>query len=99
MPSIGTPSRWRTGVRVLDLTSMARKPAPRWMRFGVAAASWIVGASIAQEALEADLGSLGRQLEERIELQLKGGAAARPPRPQPERSHEDAIEPWELVSV
>jgi hypothetical protein len=69
------------------------------MRFGVAAASWIVGASIAEEALGTDIGRLGHQLEERIELQLKGGSIVRPPRPQPERSHEDSIEPWELVSV
>lgn len=69
------------------------------MRFGIAAASWIIGASIAEEALGTDIGSLGRKLEERIELQLKGGAPPLPPHQQPERTHEDSIEPWELVSV
>jgi hypothetical protein len=78
---------------------MARKPAPPWMRFGVAAASWIVAASLAQGALGTDIGSFGRKLEERIELQLKGGSGPQPTRQQPERTHEDSIEPWELVSV
>ena len=78
---------------------MTRKPAPRWLRFGVAATSWIVGACVAEGAFGTDIGSLGRKLEERIELQLKGGGATSPVRPQPERSHEDSIEPWELVSV
>ena len=69
------------------------------MRFGVAAASWMTAASLAQGALGTDIGSLGRKLEERIELQLKGGGPPSPLRPQPERTHEESIEPWELVSV
>ncbi|HZU85260.1 MAG TPA: hypothetical protein VE987_20145 [Polyangiaceae bacterium] len=77
---------------------MARKPAPRWMRFGVAAVPWVLAACFAQGALGTDIGSLGRKLLERIELQLKG-RAPQPQHPQPERTHEDSIEPWELVSV
>jgi len=47
----------------------------------------------------ADIERAGRKLEERIEMQIKGGGApVQPPKP-PERSHEDSIEPWELVCV
>lgn len=42
---------------------------------------------------------LGHDLQERIEMQLKGGGVLPQPVQQPERSHEDSIEPWELVSV
>jgi hypothetical protein len=77
---------------------MARKPASRSMRLGVALASWVVAAWVAEGALGADIGREGRKLEERIELQLKGGSGQQSA-PQPPRSHEDAIEPWELVGV
>lgn len=68
------------------------------MRFGFALASWMVAAWFAEGALGADIGSEGRRLEERIEMQLKGGRPP-PPAQQRERSHEDSIQPWELVSV
>jgi hypothetical protein len=77
---------------------MARKPASRSMRLGVAVASWVVAAWVAEGALGADIGREGQKLEERIEMQLRGGGG-QPSPPQPARSHEDAIEPWELVGV
>jgi len=64
-----------------------------------AAASWVVAAWLAEGAVGADIGGAGRKLEERIEMQLKGGGTPPPSPKQPERSHEDSIEPWELVRV
>jgi len=78
---------------------MACKPASRWRRLGVAVASWVVAAWLAEGALGADIGREGHKLEERIEMRLKGGGALPQSAPQPARSHEDSIEPWELVSV
>jgi hypothetical protein len=78
---------------------MARKPALRSMRLGVAVASWVVAAWLAEGALGADIGRAGHKLEERIEMQLKGGAGPPQFAPPPARSHEEAIEPWELVGV
>jgi hypothetical protein len=78
---------------------MARKPARRWMRLGVAAASWVLVAWLAEGAVGADIDRAGRKLEERIEMQLRGGSGLRQPVEQPERTHEDSIEPWELVGV
>jgi hypothetical protein len=77
---------------------MARKPTSGWMRLGFAVASWVLAAWLAEGALGPDIDGAARRLEERIELQLKGGAPP-PPAQQRERSHEDSIEPWELVSV
>jgi hypothetical protein len=91
-------SRWRPGGPVLDSIRMARKPAPWLVRLGVAVASWAVAVSVAQVLLGADIGRAAQQLEERIELQLRGLHI--PADPPPERSHEDeSLEPWELVSV
>jgi len=78
---------------------MARKPGPRLRRLGVAVASWVIAAWLAEGVVGPDIGRAGRKLEERIEMQLKGGGAPLPPPKQPERSHEDSIEPWELVRV
>ena len=78
---------------------MTRKPAPPWRRVGVAVASWAIAAWLVEGAMGADIERAGRKLEERIEMQIKGGGApVQPPKP-PERSHEDSIEPWELVCV
>jgi hypothetical protein len=77
---------------------MARKPALRWMRFGVAVASWITAAFLAEGALGGDIGRAGHRLQERIEMQLREGGRLPKLPAQPERTHEDAIEPWELVS-
>jgi hypothetical protein len=77
---------------------MARKPAPRLVRLGVAVTSWAAVVTVAQGLLGADLARAAEDVEERIELQLRGRRA--PAEPQPERSHEDeSLEPWELVSV
>jgi hypothetical protein len=79
---------------------MARKFASPWMRLGVAVAPWAVAAWLAESTLGADIGRAGHKLEQRIEMQLKREAVPAPPPPsQPERTHEDAIEPWELVGV
>jgi hypothetical protein len=68
------------------------------MRIGAAVASWGLAVLLAQAALAGDIGRAVEQLEQRIELQLRGGSIA-PPADSPERTHEEAIEPWELVSV
>jgi hypothetical protein len=77
---------------------MARKPA-RWLvRLGVAVTSWMVALTVAQALLGGDLARAAEEVEERIELQLRGVQPS--PDPQPARSHEEeSIEPWELVSV
>jgi hypothetical protein len=77
---------------------MARKPAPWLVRLGVAVASWAAAVSIAQAVLGPEIEQAAHQVEERIELQLRG--LRTPADPLPERSHEEeSIEPWELVSV
>jgi hypothetical protein len=77
---------------------MARKPGPWLVSFGVAVTSWAAAVSIAQAVLGADIGRAAKEVEDRIELQLRGLRA--PPQPPPERSREqDPIEPWELVRV
>ncbi|HEY5242925.1 MAG TPA: hypothetical protein VIJ22_15705 [Polyangiaceae bacterium] len=77
---------------------MARKPAPWLVRLGVAVTSWVAAVTVAQALLGADLARAAEEVEERIELQLRGLRA--PLDPQPARSHEDeSFEPWELVSV
>ncbi len=69
------------------------------MRLGLAVASWVMAAVLAEQALGADIGRAGHRLEERIEMQLRGGAIPPPFPQQRERSHEDSIAPWELVNV
>jgi hypothetical protein len=77
---------------------MARKPAPWLVRLGVAVTSWVAAITVAQAVLGPDLARAAEQVEERIELQLRGLRV--PANPLPERSHEDeSFEPWELVSV
>jgi hypothetical protein len=82
---------------------MGRKPIPRWLRVGVAVATWAATVVLVESSAESEIGRTARQLEERIELQLRsmdrGGAVAPQPDPRPERSHEESIEPWELVGV
>jgi hypothetical protein len=68
------------------------------VRLGVAATSWMVALTVAQALLGSDLARAAEEVEERIELQLRGVPPA--PDPPPQRSHEEeSIEPWELVSV
>lgn len=69
------------------------------MRVGIAAAPWVLSGWLAESALASDIGRTNRDIEERIEMQLKGGIGVPLPASQPERSHEDSIEPWELVGV
>jgi hypothetical protein len=69
------------------------------MRFGVACASWALAVWLAMGALGSDIDRAGQKREERIERQLKGGVILPGPPVPPERTHEDSIEPWELVSV
>jgi hypothetical protein len=58
----------------------------------------VAAITVAQAVLGPDLARAAEQVEERIELQLRGLRA--PADPLPERSHEDeSFEPWELVSV
>lgn len=81
---------------------MMRKPRLSWLRVAVAGATWVVTVGVVEAAVESEFGPTARQLEERIELQLRLMQripdAAPEPRP-PERSHEESIEPWELVGV
>jgi len=79
---------------------MGRKPgrsALRPLRTGIAAASWLAGVCATQAAFGPELGRAVRQLEDRIELRLRGAPSPEPQ--QPARTHEESIEPWELVSV
>jgi hypothetical protein len=76
---------------------MACKFAPRWLRISVAVASWAIAVSVVQVAVGVEIGRETHELEQRIELQLLG---PRPPDPgKPEKSHENSIEPWELVGA
>jgi hypothetical protein len=78
---------------------MTRKAALHWIRLATAAATWTVAGWIAEDAVGSELGIPGHDMEERIELQLRGrgGPAVTPE--QPPRTHDDSFEPWELVSV
>ena len=82
---------------------MRRKPIARWLRVALAAATWAGTVGLVEASAEREIGRTARQLEERIEQQLRsmerGRAAAPPPAPTPQRSHEEPIEPWELVGV
>jgi hypothetical protein len=78
-----------------------RRPIDWWIRVFAAAATWAVTVVTVEAAAENEIGRTARQLEERIELQLR--LMEQGPEPQPEstpaRPHEDTIEPWELVGV
>jgi hypothetical protein len=74
------------------------KPLGSAARVGAMLVSWLAAATLAQGLFGGSVGHVGpalEQLEERLE---RKGAAPQPP-PQPERSHEDMLEPWELVKV
>jgi hypothetical protein len=82
---------------------MRRKPIARWLRASVAVATWAATVALVEASAESEIGHSARQLEERIELQLRtmdrGRAIAPQPDQPPARSHEESIEPWELVGV
>jgi hypothetical protein len=56
-------------------------------------------AVVAQLAVGAEFAEASRQVEDRLELQIQGNPASAPSPLQPERTREESIEPWELVSV
>src|SRR6185312_4673498 len=86
----------------LRLSAMVRKSSEHWMRIVIAVSSWIAAVTFLELAAETEIGRTARQLEERIELELRMMERFRGPEiqpPAPERSHEESIEPWELVGV
>jgi hypothetical protein len=79
----------------------ASRSASRFLGVGVAAASWVLSVTVMQAVAGTEIRRGARQLEQRIELQLqlKGGHAPVRGGERRERTHEESIEPWELVSV
>jgi hypothetical protein len=76
---------------------MARNYVP-CLRFLLAAALWGAAVGSAQGALGGPIARAAHDVEERIELRVRGVAPE--PEPQPARSHDsEVIEPWELVGV
>jgi hypothetical protein len=84
---------------------MVRKSSQYWMRIGLAVFAWVAAVGVLEAGAETEIGRTARQLEERIELELRlmehfHGPETDPGGPRaPERSHEESIEPWELVGV
>ena len=81
---------------------MMRKFRLPWLRTAIAATTWAATVGIVEAAAQSEIGRTARQLEERIELQLRQMERAPVPEQElrsPERSHEESIEPWELVGV
>ncbi len=78
---------------------MTRKPPFWWMRIGVGLASWAAAASLAETTLGSEIHGKARRFEDRIEMQLRGSSPVPIDSSPPERTHEESIEPWELVSV
>jgi hypothetical protein len=74
---------------------MGRKPPGSTARVGATLVSWLAAASLAQALFGGSVGQLVPAIEQRLER--KG--APPEPAPQPERSHEEMLEPWELVKV
>jgi len=64
----------------------------------VAVASWTLCVSVVQEAFGDDVGRAARPLQEKLELRVRDHNSP-PPGKQHERTYDDSIEPWELVSV
>jgi hypothetical protein len=76
---------------------MARKPHTRVF---LAALSWCVTAVVVQGSVGADIGSAVREFQERIELRIRQpNSPFSDPEPPEQRTHEESIEPWELISV
>jgi hypothetical protein len=70
------------------------------VRIILAVAFWGAALGSSQALLGGDVGRAVRELEQRIEMRVRGAGAPAPPQSQPPRSHEqDSVEPWELVSV
>ena len=77
---------------------MVRNSAPGPVRTAFAVLAWVLAATVVQGVLRPELGAKVRHLDEAIELQLESAPAAPPP-PAPSRSHDEDLEPWELVQV
>jgi len=70
------------------------------MRVGIGVTFWVASASLAEATLGSEIEGKMRLLEDRIEMQLRGcSPPAVEPSPSERTHHEEAIEPWELVSV
>jgi hypothetical protein len=74
---------------------MGRKPLGSTLRALAILVSWLAAASLAQGLFGGSAGQVGPAIEQWLER--KGMAPQ--PAPQPERSHEEMLEPWELVKV
>jgi hypothetical protein len=83
--------------------ALPRSRGARVRRIWLAVASWVAAVSVVEASVGSEIGQMARQLEERLELQIQGPPAApldpHPPAQRPERTRDDSIEPWELVSV
>ncbi len=82
--------------------ALPRSRVARVRRICLAVASWVAAVSVVEVSVGSEIGQTARQLEERLELQIQGPPP--PPDPQgpdqrPDRTRDDSIEPWELVSV
>ncbi len=78
---------------------MSRKSASAWLRVTVAAASWAAAVSFVQGTVGADIAQGVRESEERIELRMRERREPPSGAVQPVKTHEESIEPWELVIV
>jgi hypothetical protein len=67
-------------------------------RILLAVVSWTLCASVVQEGFGDDVGRAARPLQEKLELRVRERNSP-PPERQHERTYDDSIEPWELVSV
>jgi hypothetical protein len=69
------------------------------VRIALGVMAWAAAVGGTQLVVGDDIGAPALEREERLEQELKARSAP-PPDPEPrERTHEDAIEPWELVGV
>jgi hypothetical protein len=74
-------------------------PAARIARAVIGAGVWALAVSGTQLFVGDAIGLPMREREERLEQELKARGAPPPDSEEPARTHEDAIEPWELVGV
>jgi hypothetical protein len=65
----------------------------------MALASWMLAATVVEIAVGAEFAQSARQVEERLEMRILGSPAPAAPAASPEQTHDESIEPWELVSV
>jgi hypothetical protein len=77
---------------------MGRKPR-RWLRIGLAVGSWACAVGLVQVVVGVEISGGSQQIEDGIELRLKERGTSVPVPRQPARTHEERIEPWELIGV